>query len=64
MKAVNLAKKTVTVTEIMNFPKGLFLLAHPVGLVSTVLPFRCVDVAANFADSQVVHVWLTAEMNY
>ena len=31
VKAVNLVKKSLTVTEIMNFPQGIvFLLAHPV----------------------------------
>jgi len=30
VKAVNLVKKYITVTEIMNFSQGIVLLAHPV----------------------------------
>ena len=30
VKSVNLVAKSVTITEMMNFPKGLFLLVHPV----------------------------------
>ena len=39
VKAVNLVKKSFTLTEIIDFSKGIvFLLAHPVGYVGDAVP--------------------------
>ena len=35
VKAVNLVKQTVTVTEIINFPKGLFFIGAPCSYIIT-----------------------------
>jgi len=33
VKTVNFVTNSITITEIMNFPKALFLLVHPVYLL-------------------------------